>query len=160
MWKKSGPNATFRLIVMRIRFRAVEVWELKLYFYPSAVGFTNKQLKNTSFRFWSGRKNKTLSCKIETGFLCGDHARVIPCFARVIQQIGFRTRKNQAKVDYRYVRRRAEYTLLGPGHEHPSLRSDSRLAAKRRAEALHVVLFFQQSIRAQHESCCSVCTLA
>ena len=83
MWKKSGPNATFRLIVMRIRFRAVEVWELKLYFYPSAVGFTNKQLKNTSFRFWSGRKNKTLLCKIETGFLCGDDARVIRFFLLV-----------------------------------------------------------------------------
>ena len=44
-------------------------------------------------------------------------------------------------LDYCYVRRRAERTSLGPGLEHPSLRSDSSLAAKRRAEALHVVFF-------------------
>ena len=95
-----------------------------------------------SFRFWSGRKNKTLSCKIETGFLCGDDARVIRFFARVIQQLGFWTQKIQANVDYCcYVRRRAECTSLGPGLKHPSLRSDSSLAAKRRAEALHVVFF-------------------
>ena len=72
-----------------------------------------------------------LSCKIETGFLCGDHARVIPCFARVIQQLGFTTQKIQASVDYCYARRRAERTSLGPGLEHPSLCSDSSLAAKR-----------------------------
>ena len=99
-----------------------------------------------------------LSGKIETGFLCGDHARVILFFARVIQQLRFWAQKTQPNVDYCYVRRRAERTSLGPGLEHPSLCSDSSLAAKRRAEALHVV-FFQQSIRAQHESCCSVCTL-
>ena len=41
-----------------------------------------------SFRFWSGRKNKyNYSCKIETGFLCGDGARVILFFARVIQHL-------------------------------------------------------------------------
>ena len=33
-----------------------------------------------SFRFWSGRKNR--SCKIETGLLCGDGARVVRFFAR------------------------------------------------------------------------------
>ena len=80
-----------------------------------------------------------LSCKIETGFLCGDDARVIRFFARVIQQLGFWTRKIQANVDCSYVRRRAERTSLGPGLKHPSLRSDSSLASKRRAEALHVV---------------------
>ena len=82
-----------------------------------------------------------LSCRIETGFLCGDHARVILFFARVIQQFGFWTHKIQANVDYCYVRRRTERTSLGPGLEHPSLRSDSNLAARRRAEAHHVVFF-------------------
>ena len=46
-----------------------------------------------SFRFWSGRENKALSCKIETGFLCGDGARVIRSFARVIQRLGFGTHR-------------------------------------------------------------------
>ena len=40
-----------------------------------------------SFRFWSGRKNKYNSCKVETGFMCGDGARVIRFYARVIQQL-------------------------------------------------------------------------
>ena len=61
-------------------------------------------------------------------------------FARVIQQLDFWTQKIQANVDYCYVRRRAECTSLGPGLKHPSLRSDSSLAARRRAEALHVVI--------------------
>ena len=104
-----------------------------------------------SFRFWSGRQNKFHSCKIETGFLCGDHARVI-FFARVIQQLGFWAQKIQANVDYCYVRRRAERTSLGPGLEHPSLRSDSSLAAKRRAEALHVVFFFNKESKASEPS--------
>ena len=38
-------------------------------------------------------------CKIETGFLCGDGARVTRVFARVIQQLGFWTQKIQANVD-------------------------------------------------------------
>ena len=62
-------------------------------------------------------------------------------YARVIQQLGFWTEKIQANVDCSYVLRRAERTSLGPGLEHPSLRSDSSLAAKRRADALHVVFF-------------------
>ena len=106
-----------------------------------------------SFGFWSGRKNKYHLCEIETGFLCGDGARVIRFFARVIQQLSFWTQKIQANVKYCYVRRLAECTSLGSGLKHPSLRSDSSLAAKRRAEALPV-FFFQPSIRAQHESCC------
>ena len=52
-----------------------------------------------SFIFWSGRKNKSPWCKIETGFLCGDGAQVILFFARVIQQLGFWTQKIQANVD-------------------------------------------------------------
>ena len=71
-----------------------------------------------------------LSCKTETGCLCGDDALVILFFARVIEQLGFWTQKIQAIVDYCYVRRRAERTSLGPGLEHPSLRSDSSLTAK------------------------------
>ena len=78
-----------------------------------------------SFRFWSFRKNKYHSWNIETGFLFGDGARVIRFFDGVIQQLGFWTQKIQANIDYCHVRRRAECTSLGPGLEHPSLRSDS-----------------------------------
>ena len=64
----------------------------------------------------------------------------------MIQRLGFWTQKIQANVDYRYVRRRAECTSLGPVElEHPSLRSHSSLAAKRRAEALHVVFIFNKA---------------
>ena len=94
-----------------------------------------------SFGFGFGRKNESHSCKIEIGFSRGDGARVIRFFARVIQQLGFWTQKIQASVDYCYVPRRVECTSLGPGLKHPILRSDSSLAAKRRAEALHVVFF-------------------
>ena len=80
-------------------------------------------------------------CKIETGFLCGEGARVILFVALVIQQLGFLTQNVQANVDYCYVRRRGERTSLGPGLEHPIIRSDSSLAANRRAEAIHVVFF-------------------
>ena len=95
-----------------------------------------------SFRFWSGRKNKYHSCKIETGFLC--------FFALVIQQLGFWTQKIQSNVDYYYVWCRAECASLGPGLKLPSLLSDSTLAAKRFAEVIHVV-FFSTTIRAQHD---------
>ena len=73
--------------------------------------------------------------------MCEDGARVILFFACVIQQLGFWTQKLQANVDYCCVRRRAECTSLGPGLELLSLRSDSSLAAERRADALHVVFF-------------------
>ena len=87
----------FWLILMRIRFRASD--------------------------FGQVAKNNCHSCKIETGFLRGDGARVIYFFAHVIQQLGFRTKKIQANVDYCDVRRRAECTSLGPGLKRPSLRS-------------------------------------
>ena len=115
-----------------------------------------------SFRFWSGRKNKGHPYEIETGFLCGDGARVIRFFARVIQQLGFWTQKNSSQ----------HSTTATSGAAPSALRSAldssietyaqtlSSLAAKKRSEALHVVFFFQQSIRAQLESYCSVCTLA
>ena len=73
--------------------------------------------------------------------MCGYGARVIRFFARVIQQLGFWTQKIQPNVDYCYARRRAECTSLGPGLKHPSLRSDSSLAVKGRAEALDVEYF-------------------
>ena len=57
-------------------------------------------------------------------------------FCRVIQQLGFLTRKFKptpsalcSALDFKY----------------PSLRSDSGLAAKRRAEALHVVFLFYKA---------------
>ena len=67
-----------RLIIMRIRFRASDFGLLA--------------------------KDKDHPCKVETGFLCGDGARVIRFFARVIQQLGLWTQKFQANVDYCYVR--------------------------------------------------------
>ena len=103
-----------------------------------------------SLRFWSGRKNKTLSCKIETGFLCGDGARVIRFFARVIQQLGFWTQKIQANVDYCYVRRRAKRTSLGPELEHPSLYAQTLVWPRRDVPRRFTWYFFQPSTRAQH----------
>ena len=66
--------------------------------------------------------------------MCGVHARVIPFFARD-SALRFLGSENSSQ------RRHAERTSLGPGLEHPSLRSGSSLAAKRRAEAPHVVFF-------------------
>ena len=81
-------------------------------------------------------------------------------FARVIQQLGFWTHKLQANVDYCYVRRRAECTSLDPGLEHLSLRSDSSLAAKRRADALHVVLFFNKASKPSTGAAAALCLLS
>ena len=91
----------------------------------------------------SRQKKYHYLCEIETGFLCGDGARVILRFARVKQQVFRWTHKPQANVDNFYVRRRAECFSLGYRREHVSLRSDTSLAAKRRADALHVVYFVQ-----------------
>ena len=55
--------------------------------------------------------------------------------------VRFLDSENSSKRRLLYVRRRAERTSLGPGLEYPSLRADSSLAEKRRAEPLHVVLF-------------------
>ena len=102
----------FRLVIMRIRFRALDFGLVEKITIISA-------------------KSKQASCAemVLTG-----HS----FFARVIQQLGFWTWKIQSNVGYCYVRRRTECTSLGPGLEHPRLRSDSSLAAKRRTEALHV----------------------
>ena len=72
----------------------------------------------------------------------------------MIQQLGFWTQKIQANADYCYVRRSTECTSLGPGLKHPSLRSDSSLAAKRRAEALHLVFFFKHPSPARELRLC------
>ena len=81
--------------------------------------------------------------QIETGFLCGigcgDGARVLCFVCSSDSAVRFRNQKIQADVDYCCVWRRAECTSLGPGLKHPL--TDSNLAAKRRAEALRVVLF-------------------
>jgi len=92
--------------------------------------------------------------------LCGDGARVILFYARVVQQLGFWTQKVQANVVYCYVRRRAEYTSLGPGLEHLSLRADSSLAAKSRADALHVVLFFNKASEPSTGAAAALCVLS
>ena len=93
-------------------------------------------------RFWSGCKNKYHSCKIETGLLCGDGARLIRFFARVIQQFSFWTQKIQANIDYllRPAPRRVHFARPWTRASKP-ISSDSSPAAKRRAEALHVVFF-------------------
>ena len=52
------------------------------------------------------RANRSRLFLCEIG--CGDGARVIYLFARVIEQLGFWTQKNQASVDYCYVWRREE----------------------------------------------------
>ena len=176
---KSSPNATFNLFFAWVGLAlgwGVRRFHNNMHIVSNPTEFRKSQTPYScrcvlkpkadyyadpipSFRFWSGRENKALSCKIETGFLCGDGARVIRFFARVILQLGFWTQKIQASVDYRcYVRRRAECTSLGPGLKHPSLRSDSSLAAKRRAEVLHVVFLFNKSSE-PNTSCCSVFTL-
>ena len=111
---------TLWLIIMRIRFRA------------SDFGLVAK------INIIRG-KSKQASC---AEMLLGSFVFLL---VRVIQQLGFWTQKIQANVGYCYVRRRAECTSLGPGFEHPSLRSDSSLAAKRRGEALHVVFFFNKA---------------
>ena len=121
---RSWSNVVLFCFVCHISGRGT----ISFYFYSGPI---------PSFRFWSGRNNESYWCKIETGFLCGDGARVIRFFDRVIQQLGFWTLKIQANVDHSYVRRRAECNSIGPGLKHPSLRSDSSLAAKRRAEAVY-----------------------
>ena len=82
--------------------------------------------------------------QIETGVLCGDCARVICSLARVIQQSDFRTQKIHANVDYCHLLcpapRRVHFAQPWTQASKPAL-SDSSLAAKRRAEAFHVVSF-------------------
>ena len=92
--------------------------------------------------------------------MCGHGARVIVFYARVVQQLDFWTQKVQANVVYCYVLRRAEYTSPGPGLEHLSLRADSSLAAKSRADALHVVLFFNKASEPSTGAAAAICVLS
>ena len=87
--------------------------------------------------------------QIETGLLreigCGDGARVICLFTRVIQQLGCWTQKIQANADYSCVWRREEtrrvhFDRPWTQASKPAL-TDSSLVAKRHDEALHVVFF-------------------
>ena len=98
-----------------------------------------------SFRFWAGRKINIIRVKSKQASCAEMVLRSFVLFARVIQQLGFFTQKIQANVDYCYVWGRAECTSLGPELKHPSLHADSSLGAKRRAEALHVVFFFNEA---------------
>ena len=92
--------------------------------------------------------------------MCGDGARVILFFARVIQQLGYGTQKLHANVDYCYVWRRSECASLGPELEHLSLRSDSSLAAKRLADALYVVFFFNKASEPSTGAAAALCVLS
>ena len=72
---------------------------------------------------------------------CSGHSFFCSCDS----DIRFLDSKNSSK--RRLLLRPAlrECTALGPGLEHPSLRADSSLAAKRRADALRVVFFFNKA---------------
>ena len=92
--------------------------------------------------------------------MCGDGARALLCFARVMQQFRFWTQNLQANRDFGYVHRRAECTSVGPGLEHLSLRSDSSLAAKRLADALYVVFFFNKASEPSTGAAAALCVLS
>ena len=95
-----------------------------------------------SFRFWSFRKNKYHSWNIETGFLCRDGARVTWFSARGIQQLDFWTRKIQANARLLPCPAPRRVHFARPWTQaSKSTLTDFSLAAKRRAEALHVVFF-------------------
>ena len=83
-------------------------------------------------------------------------------FGQVAKINGIRAKSKQAScaemvLDYCYVRRRAEYTSLGPGLESLSLRSDTSLAANRRAYALHVVMFFNKASEPSTGAAAALC---
>ena len=89
---------------------------------------------------------------------CGEI--VLGSFVFLLVWLGFWTQKIQANVDYCYVRRRAECTSLRPELKHLSLRSDSSLAAKRRADALHVVFFFNKAPEHSTGAAAALCILS
>ena len=110
-----------------------------------------------SFRFWSGPQNMYHSCEIETGFLCGDGARVgRSFFCSCDSAVRFLDSENssQRRPLLRPAPRRVHFA-----RPWTQASKHSSLAAKRRAEASRGI-FFQNWVRAQHVSCCSVCTLA
>ena len=71
-----------------------------------------------------------------------------------------RSQNIQANVDNFFVRRSADCSSLGSGLEHVSLRSDSSLAAKRRADALHVVYFFNETSEPSTTAAAALCVLS
>ena len=128
----------------------------KVEFQPFNRSYSQLTLFNFSYIFFTRTLVQSRN-RLLVRRWCSGH-RV---FARLIQQVGFWTQKIQANVDYCcYVRRRAECTSLGPGFKHPSLRSESSLAAKRRAEALHVVFLFNKASEPSTRGAAALCTLA
>ena len=108
----------FWLIPMRIRFGALDFGQ---------VAKTNVVRAS---------RNRLLA-RIPARRCCSGHL-----YVRVIQQVGFWTQKSQANVDYCYVWRRAKCTSLGPVDASIQTCADQlSLAAKTRAEALHVLFF-------------------
>ena len=113
---------------------------------------------NPSFRSWSGRKNKTLvqnRNRLLVRISCSGDSFFCSC----------------ASAD-RFLDRKFKptSTTATSGAAPSALRSalDSSIQAyaqtldwpRRDVSRRFTWYFFQQSIRAQHESCCSVCTLA
>ena len=137
LWWMLDNMLALTLILTRIRFRASDFGQ---------VAKINTPENN--------------SCKIETGFSCGDGARVICFFARLIQQLGFWTKKksNQRRLLLSPAPHRVDFARPWTQASKPT-RTDSSLAAKRRAEALPVVFFSTKLPSPARMSCCSVCTL-
>ena len=104
-------------------------------------------------------KNKYHSCKIETGFLWWDIARVICFFSRIIQQLGFWTQKLKPTS-----------TAARSGAAPSALRAalDSSIQAyaqtlvwpRRDVPRRFTWIFFNKASGPSTMSCCSVCTLA
>ena len=88
VFRSAHLRTMVRLILMRILFRASDLGQIA---------------KKNSF------------VKIEKGFLCrigcGDDAWVICFFSHAVQQLGLRTQKIQANIDYYFCVRRAPSAL-------------------------------------------------
>ena len=119
----------------------------KAYYYADSI---------ISLKFWSGgkiiigAKSKQASCA----------AKVLGSFFFLLLWLRFFNSERSSHVDYCYVRRRAECTSLCAGLQHRSLRSNSSLATKRRAEALHVVFFFNKASAPSTRAPAALCVLS
>ena len=130
-----GSTVAFRLILMRIRFRASICGQIDFF-----------------------KQKQTSVVQIETGFMCkigsGDGAQGNSFVSRW-------TQKNEANVDCCCVWRREETRCVHLGRPRtqvpePAL-TDSSLAAERRAEALHVLFCSTQHpspVRTMTADCC------
>ena len=107
-------------------------------------------LRSPSFRFWSGRKNKNIRGKSKQAY----------CAEMVLGSFVFLPCDSAVRIFDSEIQTNAECTLLGTGLQvsKPTLRLWSGREETCRGASRG--LSFLQSIRAQHESCCSVCTLA